>query len=170
MSASGISFRIAQVVGIGGAMWLSGNMGALSLISIPGLLRSQTEDSVPTSILSKQWKYSFDAGKSQNPPIAVATATSFLYLAWSLRGRNGVALYFTAAILTVGVVPFTLIAMNHTNNSLIAMAEQKKDASGSVKPNEEPVEVLLKEWRFLNGIRSLLPLLGGVTALVAALA
>ncbi|KAJ8096611.1 DUF1772-domain-containing protein [Lipomyces tetrasporus] len=178
MAASGISFRVAQAVGVGGALWLSGNIAALSLISIPALVRSQTEDSVPTSILSRQWKYTFEAGKSQNPPIAVATATSFCYLAWSVRAgtqlgrlvpRNSIALYCIAAILTIGIVPFTIIAMTPTNSRLIAIAEQKRDAGGSVKPNDEPVEVLMKKWMFLNGIRSFLPLLAGATALVAVL-
>ncbi|OXG53243.1 hypothetical protein J010_01130 [Cryptococcus neoformans] len=38
------SLRMAQIVGVSGAMWLSGNIVTLSLISIPALQRSALED------------------------------------------------------------------------------------------------------------------------------
>ncbi|KAH0558644.1 hypothetical protein GP486_004704 [Trichoglossum hirsutum] len=180
MATSRISFRMAQAFGVVGAAWLSGNIAALSLISVPALSRSQAQDSVQPGILSKQWKYNYEAGKTQNPPVAVAVAASFSYLAWSVRsgtqlGRlapaHSVQLFSTAAILTIGIIPYTIIAMRPTNNKLLAKAEQEfdlKGASASVTSDDREVGELLKKWTFLNGIRSLMPLLGSAAALLAA--
>lgn len=109
----------------------------------------------------------FSSGKAQNPPIAAAAAASFSYLAWTLRSvpGNKARLYGAAAVLTIGIVPWTLLAMNPTNQKLIA----KADSTATVKDDEKEVEELLKKWGTLNGIRSLLPLLGSAAAVVAVL-
>lgn len=62
--------------------------------------------------------------------------------------------------------------MNPTNQKLLAKAEEaSRMKSAGVAGNEDEKEVgdLLKKWTFLNGIRSLLPLLGSAAALVAVL-
>ncbi|OWZ51738.1 hypothetical protein C349_01250 [Cryptococcus neoformans var. grubii Br795] len=48
------SLRMAQIVGVSGAMWLSGNIATLSLISIPALQRSALEDGVSALTLAKE--------------------------------------------------------------------------------------------------------------------
>ncbi|KAL2064345.1 hypothetical protein VTL71DRAFT_4839 [Oculimacula yallundae] len=40
MATSQTSIRIAQVFGLGGAAWLSGNIFSLSLLAVPGLQNS----------------------------------------------------------------------------------------------------------------------------------
>jgi hypothetical protein len=109
----------------------------------------------------------FSSGKTQNPPIAVVTAVSFSYLAWTLRSLPGnkARLYGAAAVMTIGIVPWTLLMMNPTNQKLLA----KADNAAAVEGDENEVQDLLKRWTTLNGIRSLLPLLGSVTAVVAVL-
>lgn len=109
----------------------------------------------------------FSRGKAQNPPIAAVTAASFSYLAWTLRSVRGnkAGLYGVAAVMTVGVVPWTLLLMNSTNQRLIA----KADSATVEKGDEKEVEDLLKKWGTLNGLRSLLPLVGSAAAVFAVL-
>jgi hypothetical protein len=140
---------------------------------VPALSKSQNNDSVPTSTLTRQWKYGFEAGKSQNPPIAAVTAASFSYLAWTVRNAplglsNSARLYGVAAVMTIAIVPWTLLMMSSTNNRLLAKA--KETGSGNGKEDDREVGELLKRWTTLNGVRSLLPLVGGVVGLVAVLA
>jgi hypothetical protein len=130
---------------------------------------------VSSDVLSKQWKYCYEIGKAQNPPIAIATASSFVYLAWTVYSKaglhpssqkNGVMLYSAAAALVVGVVPLTLLAMATTNDKLSARAKQQL----STKSDDKEVGELLETWTFLNGVRSLFPLAACVAALAAGLA
>jgi hypothetical protein len=72
-------------------------------------------------------------------------------------------MYGMAAVLTVGIVPWTILAMSGTNERLIAVAE------GKGKEDEGEVGVLLGRWTALNGVRSLFPLLGSVVAVMAVL-
>ena len=55
--------------------------------------------------------------------------------------------------------------MNPTNQKLLA----KADGGAAVKGDEEEVGDLLKKWETLNGIRSVLPLLGSIAGLAAIL-
>jgi hypothetical protein len=158
--------------------FLPGNIASLSLISIPALTKSQ--DSIPPRILAKQWNDLYDLGRTQNPPIAGVTAASFSYLAWSVRPgtslrllapRNAMQLYAAAAVFTLGIVPYTLLTMNSTNNKLIVKAG-KVDVNGKglegTGDNKEVGE-LLRKWQGLNGIRSVIPLLGVVAGFMAVL-
>ncbi|KAL2812896.1 DUF1772-domain-containing protein [Aspergillus cavernicola] len=174
MSSFPFGFRLAQAIGFSGAAWLSGNIAALSLIAVPALTTSRREDQAPPKLLVKQWRNMYEAGKTQNPPIAATTAAAFFYLAWSVReggplfrqatySRAG--LYSTAAVLTLSIVPYTFVAMRTTNGSLLDLAssptefsERATTASGT----------LLDRWGFLNGIRSILPLAGGLMGMAAA--
>ncbi|KAE9377164.1 DUF1772-domain-containing protein [Stipitochalara longipes BDJ] len=179
MSSISTTFRTAQAVGLGGAMWLSGNIEALSLISVPALSKSQKQDSVPAGILARQWKYIYDDGKIQNPSIAVIAGTSFAYLAWSVRSgtalslvvpKNSAQIYSVAALLTYGMIPYTAIFMLSTNQKLMAKADQAVGAKGAVATDDKEVIELLKNWAVVSGIRGLLPLLGGIVSMAAILA
>jgi hypothetical protein len=75
-------------------------------------------------------------------------------------------LYGTAALLMIGIVPWTILAMNETNRKLTAKAQEKVGMKGS-GVRDEDVHGLLRKWTTLNGIRSVLPLLGSVVAMVA---
>jgi hypothetical protein len=129
--------------------------------------------------LARQWKYIFDDGKVQNPSVAVIAGTSFAYLAWSVRSgtalslivpKNSVQIYSAAALLTYGMIPYTMIFMLPTNDKLMAKAEQAFGAKGAVAADDKEVGELLRKWSILSGIRSLLPLLGGVVSMAAILA
>jgi len=143
------------------------------------LSKSQKQDSVPAGHLVRQWKYIFDDGKVQNPSLAAIAGASFAYLAWSVRSgtalslivpKNSFQIYSAAAFLTFGMIPYTMIFMLPTNNKLMAKAEQVAGAKGAVAADDKEIIELLRKWSFLSGIRSLVPLLGGVVSVAAILA
>ena len=113
----------------------------------------------------------YERGKAQNPPIAAVTAVALGYLSWAVRAGSRLAplvrggagmLYGAAAVLTVGIIPWTMVGMSVTNGRLIAVA----DGKGGEK---KEVEGLLEKWRGLNAVRAALPLLGGVVGFWASL-
>ncbi|GKZ63366.1 hypothetical protein AnigIFM60653_007614 [Aspergillus niger] len=170
MSTYPPGYRIALAVGLSGAAWLSGNIAALSLIAVPALANARDEKSVPPGTVVKLWNKIYDAGKSQNPPVAATTAAAFLYLAWSVHPRspttyNLAGLYTAAAVLTVSIVPYTILMMRPTNNALIKLAKSRGELTATEVAQSND---LLGRWVVLNGIRSLLPLVGGVVAITAA--
>jgi Domain of unknown function (DUF1772) len=57
-----------------------------------------------------------------------------------------------------------------TNNKILAKAEQTTIGKGAVAADDKEVIELFKKWSILSGIRSLLPLLGGVVSMAAILA
>ncbi|KAJ5745384.1 DUF1772-domain-containing protein [Penicillium odoratum] len=171
MASKLLGIRMAQVIGISGAAWLSGNIAALSTIAIPAAVQCQKEDHKSSSLLAKQWKALFENGKAKNPPIAAAVASSLVYLAWTVRqgsplhktavnSRSG--LYLAAAMLTVSIVPYTIIFMSRTNNALLEKADSTSDS-------DKDVPELVKRWNTLNMGRSIFPLGGAVFAVVATL-
>ncbi|KAJ5889922.1 DUF1772-domain-containing protein [Penicillium tannophilum] len=171
MTSELLGFRVAQAIGISGAAWLSGNIAALSTITVPALVQSQNEHHKSQSLLTKQWRALYEIGKKKNPPIAAAVASSLAYLAWSVRqggplykktvySRSG--LYLAAAVLTVGIVPYTLICMTGTNSALMKKAESTSDA-------DKEVPDLVERWNTLNLGRSVFPLAGAICAVVATI-
>ncbi|RAH69911.1 DUF1772 domain-containing protein [Aspergillus aculeatinus CBS 121060] len=151
-----------------------GNIAALSLIAVPAVVETQKETPIPSSVVVKLWRGFYEKGKTQNPPIAAATATAFLYLAWSVRAGeplfrsaayNRAGLYTAAAVLTLGIVPYTILTMRPTNNALLALAQSPKDLTAA---DETRSQDLLKKWTSLNSLRGLLPLSGATLGMLAA--
>lgn len=148
-----------------------GNIASISNITTPALLRSHREDDIPPGLIAKQWRNLFEIGKSQAPPIGATVAASFFYLAWSVRSGTPLfkktpysrsALYSTAAVLTLSIVPFTILAMSSTNNQLLEKADSTFHSSDT-----ETVD-LIQKWTTLNRVRSFLPLAGAFCGFVAS--
>lgn len=156
-------------------MWWLGNIAALSLNAIPALKSTVEENDVQAQKAAKQWKQAFESGKSQNPPVAISASAAFIYLAWQSNSsiqqvaNMKLQLYTAAALLTIGIIPFTLIFMNTTNRKLSIFAQEATRSVPTDKLSSK-VKKLLAEWQLLNGIRSMLPLLGGAAACMATLA
>lgn len=113
----------------------------------------------------------YENGKSKNPPVAAGVTAAFLYLAWSVRSASPLSrktplsrtgLFSAAAALTLGIVPFTFVAMSTTNDRLLERSESLKVGS------EEEMVGLIEYWTSLNQIRGLLPLLGGLCGIAAS--
>ncbi|KAJ5894974.1 hypothetical protein N7495_006665 [Penicillium taxi] len=165
-----LGLQLAQSIGVGGALWLSGTIASVSTITMPALLQAQGEQIITVTTLAQQWSCLYATGKARAPPIAVTVAASFLYMAWSVRAGTHFfknarvsrsALYSVAACFVVGIVPFTLVMMASTNNALLGLP---------VAPlADSSVLELMEKWTSLNRARSCLPLIGGVCGIVASL-
>lgn len=149
-----------------------GNIASLSTIVTPALLQSQKEDKPPIGLLAKQWKNLYELGKSKNPPVAAGATSAFLYLAWSARSGGSLfrkapisrsLLFSAAAVFTMGIVPFTFVAMSETNSKLLAKSQSTKEIS-----DDDTVD-LVERWTTLNAIRGFLPLIGGLCGIAASL-
>jgi len=112
----------------------------------------------------------------QNPSLAVIASANLAYCAYAVRSStalstllpsNSLMLYSIAAVLTIGMVPFTGLFMLKTNGKLMALAVAAKGGEGKMDAVE--VGTLLRKWGFLCGIRSLLPLFGSLVGMVAVL-
>ncbi|PWY85954.1 hypothetical protein BO70DRAFT_378649 [Aspergillus heteromorphus CBS 117.55] len=188
MSAFPTSFRIAQAVGLTSAAWLSGTIFSLSYITIPVLLQSHHDHAIPLQPITKQWRTLYETGKRRVPPLALLTASTFLYLAWRVRhntpvealaSKHSMAVYVGSALLTLGIVPWTAVVMGGTNGELMAWAERGGDGVREEKgkgvekddkeEEEERVRGLLARWGWLNAGRAVWPLLGGVVSLMGGL-
>ncbi|KAG9631630.1 DUF1772-domain-containing protein, partial [Aureobasidium melanogenum] len=168
---------IAKIIGLTSAAWLSGNISALSLISIPAVANIKQDSSLSNAHAVRLWQQNYQRGASQNPPIALGAAVSLGFLAWSLRnlrittvvGLGPGALFAIAAVSTMAIVPFTIVFMRPTNNKLLTLAAKAKKDELSVKETED-VEGLLERWTALNRLRGVLPMIGAVCACVAVIA
>ncbi|KAE8372962.1 hypothetical protein BDV26DRAFT_79573 [Aspergillus bertholletiae] len=175
MSSHPTVFCAAQVVGLTGAAWLSGKIISLSTITVPAIVQSMQEDKLPSDAAVKLWRNVYNIGKSLAPPVAAATSTAFLYCAWAVQSSttfaplnpsNSSSLYCVAAALTLGIVPYTFGMMMGTNNMLMDLANSSQLVG---EKSSVEVESLLSRWQKLNAGRGLLPLVGGLVALTAAI-
>ncbi len=102
----------------------------------------------------------FNRGMSLMPKVAITTALSYLYAAYDTRNEGGSWKgYVASAALVVSIVPFTLLAMNPTNQSLISVAK------GASALEAASVSELIHKWGRLNLTRSILPLAGALTGI-----
>ncbi|KAL4923883.1 anthrone oxygenase encC [Aspergillus undulatus] len=173
---------LIKCTAISGALWLSGKMAAQALVTVPTLLKSKGKSKVSSKTPVQIWRHIYQAGHVHSPPIAAFTSTAFAYLCWDVHSQHTgsqvqTLLYGTAALLVIGIVPYTRISMSRVNAELFSrnMAEEEeektkdegKDAKG--KQDGRTHESLVREWGLLTGVRSLLPLTGGLLGFVAAI-
>ncbi|CAI7626072.1 hypothetical protein PCG10_005940 [Penicillium crustosum] len=152
---------LTKVVAISSSFWLSGEIFTYSWGAVPAVLVA-----TPTSqhLAAKQWAAFYHKGHALGPPFAILGAGGFVWLA--LKSHS--LLYWGAAILNVGIVPWTLLTMLPTNTSIFEVAN-RKDSSETPVGDETQLAPLLNRWASLNAIRSFFPFVGGVLGLLAAL-
>ncbi|ETI19897.1 hypothetical protein G647_08912 [Cladophialophora carrionii CBS 160.54] len=140
-------------------------MTALSLMAVPVLLETT---SLPAQLLH-QWVTMYAYGHRVLPGLAIVTCLIYLGVAFTRRTRNDAWVrYGLAGIVTVNIVPFTLIFMVSTNNTLFGL-ERDARVAGLVTTDIETGKELVTRWSRLHLMRSMLPLVGtviGVTAVV----
>jgi hypothetical protein len=156
------SARVLQTIGLTTTAFLAGTSASFSLYAIPRILES------PTPILLKQFKHMYAAGHDSLPAGTVVAATSLLYLAYDSRAAGTTAWrgYVTAAVLALGIVPYTLAVMMGTNNVLLGKAEEEEE---KVEAQAASVKQLVDRWAMMNLGRSLLLASAAVTATWTAL-
>lgn len=127
----------------------------MSTMAVPGLLAV----SVPAQALARQWETSYNLGKKLMPTTALATLACFGYLAYD-RNIRGLEWKTSAAagVATVAIVPYTIIFMGSTNQSLLDIAG---GTAAGVFSYEDVTKLLLK-WKGLNLLRAVLPLCGSI--------
>lgn len=190
MTSYPTGIRLAQAIGITGAAWLSGkqdlyvlmiqllltiigNIASYSMNTVPALLSGKHEDELSPHTAVKQWRRVYETGKAQNPPVAAGTSAALFYLAWSFRAGTPLyrqtkyslsGLYCAAAVLTLGIVPFTFTAMARTNNTLMSRSKEELEPSKRISTE---LDDLLRKWISLNGVRSLFPLVASFVGIFA---
>lgn len=116
----------------------------------------------------------YDRGIKAAPPFAAASALAFSFLSYKFYGTLNhpkAELYAFSALLTIGIVPYTLIAMVPTNNALRRKAEDAKALSAEemIAENEDSGEKSAKElldlWATHNLARATFPLVGAILGL-----
>lgn len=154
---------------------LTGKISAYSLVAVPAMLLSKSDDGVTSSAILKVWRRIYEYGHAYGPKLAAVTSTAFAYLAWSTSGRSAsrtpMLMHSAAASLVLGIVPYTLIFIVPTNDQLSAQAagEDVSTLASKDHSNEKSAEQLLNRWAVLNGVRGLLPFAGGVLGLLTAI-
>jgi hypothetical protein len=130
-------------------------MMSLSLMTIPVFLDTNTQ---PAQMLH-QWVRLYHYGHLLLPSMSVATLSLYLYVALNNRASGALwASYATAGAVTVAIIPFTLIVMVPTNNTLFEL-EDLVNISAAV-PSLDYVRELVTKWGRMHLVRSLFPLLG----------
>ena len=130
---------------------------SLSLVTVPLLLDTNTQ----VDHLLRQWLQLFHNGHMIMPTTSVATFFVYLYVVFNKRssGRSWTG-YAVAGAVTVGMIPFTLIVMVSTNNTLFALVDAINDATQVT--SLEYVKELVTRWSWMHVVRSLFPLFGSI--------
>ena len=136
----------------------------LATMTMPVLV----ETSASSRLLLQQWQGIFDRGHVQGPGLAVTTALTYGYVAW-MHAAAGTSWkpFVLAAVLTLGIVPYTLVFMARVNNSLFDAVKQSN--SGKEAIEKQHAQKLITLWTAHHAGRSLLPLAGAGTGLLAML-
>jgi hypothetical protein len=158
-----LPIRLAQTLGITSSFLLGGVSAGLSFFTIPRLLES------PTPLMLRQWRTMYIAGKHAAIPGAFLSSLSYFFLAYNALSStnpfaggngNGVGIsYVVSGLLSVGIIPFTLLVLMPTNLKLEAKEEEVralKDGDGLVEigvAGGETAKVLVDRWGALNLVR-----------------
>jgi len=155
--SSPVLTRVAQTLGISLSTLWGGATLSMSIFFVPALLQA------PPPVAVKQWASIFNLGKVTGPPISIAAAGAYSYLAYQLPSSSSPKFkgYVTAAILSAVIAPYTIILMSSTNNKLLAL-----DAAGG---RGEGTFSLLDHWGVLNFWRGLIVTVSGGLGLWTAL-
>lgn len=134
-----------------------GAMMALSLMAIPLFLDTNTQ----SAHMLTQWVRLYHYGHLLLPSMSIGT---FLLYGYTVIGKRASGqpwlIYAVAGAVTVAMIPFTLIVMVPTNNTLFRLEDEIKTKATITTLNE--VQVLVTRWGRMHFVRSLFPLIGAV--------
>ena len=138
----------------------AGFIATFSALVHPIFLQSPAGSISPLT-RAKIWQNVFIRGRNTAPVIAITPVVSYIYLGLSSPQASLQArLYFIAAALTVGIVPFTIFAMGPINGKLKARANSvdEDDYKRHEMGDGRPLSELISIWKWWNLTRALLPL------------
>ena len=151
------TIRIAQALGLTSSIFLSGiNIGS-SVLTVPILYTR------PASISTPIFREFYLRGSVTLVPLGIFSGTCSALVAYLLPAQR--QLWAIAAMATLAQTPWTLLVMMGTNNRLIAIAGSKIEQE---KASGEEVG-LLRQWAWMNVVRGLLAMVGGLVGLWAVI-
>jgi len=154
------AYRISSTLGLSSSLWLSGFYCASSALTLPILYR------LPNDVSTDIFAELFTRGSAIIGPLAGLSAISLGVAAYTSPAEWGRKTYSAAAVLTLAVLPWTLIFMVSDINRLTAISEAFKTKKLDASVTGE-VGRLLRAWTWKNYVRVGMTLLGGVVGLVS---
>ena len=130
-------------------------MVCLSVLVVPVYLETISD---PTQLL-RQWARMYHYGSIYAPALSIAACGLYGYLALR-KDRNSQQRrsFISAAVATAAIIPFTLIVMAPTNNTLHSL--EVSAVSGTAEPELSVVQNLVVRWAWLHLARSIFPFVG----------
>ncbi len=148
--------RTAQVLGLTSSIFLSGiNIGA-SYLTLPILYTRSPSISTPF------FNEFYTRGAVTLVPLGLFSASCSALVAYLLPSQR--TLWSVAGVATFAQLPWTLLFMMKTINRLGAIAASKDE---QVKASGAEVVALLRQWAWMNIVRGLLAMVGGLTGVWA---
>jgi Domain of unknown function (DUF1772) len=150
--------RTAQALGLTSSIFLSGiNIGS-SVLTVPILYTR------PTSISTPIFREFYLRGAVTLVPLSIFSGTCSALVASLLPAQR--PLWAIAAVFTLAQTPWTLLVMMGTNDRLSAVAGSMVEQE---KARGEEVVGLLRQWAWMNIVRGLLAMVGGMVGLWAVM-
>ena len=150
--------RTTQVLGLTSSIFLSGINIGTSVLVVPILYTRSTSISTPI------FYELYTRGAATLVPIIIFSASCSALVAYLDPSRR--TLWAIAAMATIAQLPWTLLGMMKTNNRLNTIAASKNEQE---KASEEEVVGLLRQWAWMNIVRGLLALVGGLAGVWAVI-
>lgn len=167
------TIRVTQAGALLLSTLASGTSLTLSTFLVPRLLES------PTPVMLTQWTRTYALGTAVMPLTCLMAGGAYLYLGISKVAEVGLfrsRAYLAAGALTLGIIPFTILAMAGTNNALKSLEaeagmnnarEVEKKGEVEAERLERSAKGLVDWWGVLNLGRAGLLIAGAVCGLVA---
>ena len=150
------TIQIAQVLGLTSSIFLSGiNIGA-SHLTLPILYTRSPSISAPI------FHEFYNRGAVTLVPLGLFSASCSALVAYLLPSQR--TLWAGAAVATFAQLPWTGLAMMKTIGRLNAIAASKIEQE---KASQEEVVALLRQWAWMNVVRGLLAMAGGLAGVWA---
>jgi hypothetical protein len=149
--------RSTSLVGFSSSLFLSGIYFSSSHLTLPLLYH------LPTDISTSAFTTLYYSGANTVVPLAIFSSLCSGVAAY-LDPPKRVG-YAIAAVSTIASLPWTLVVIAKTNETLIAMS---KDAHVREKAKAGEVEALLRRWTWMNMVRAGMAAVGGIVGLVVA--
>ncbi|KHJ33028.1 putative duf1772 family protein [Erysiphe necator] len=152
------SVRVAQAVGIFGALFSAGSSTGISRFVLPAIRQS------PTPILLSQWKGTYNLGSITSPPLALLSSSAMAYVSYYFRSSADGKLWALASAFAISIIPYTFIVVFPTNKFL----EEWHSIEGQGVERKD-VDDKINEWAYKHSARTCLTLAGGLLALFTVL-
>ena len=104
-------------------------MASLSAFTIPVLLNTNAHDPSHTT---RQWALLYQYGRQYMPVLCIATCGLYGSAILNHKHQVSKSMYMLALGLTIGMVPFTWLAMAGTNGVLFGIEEMVREGEGMV--------------------------------------